>query len=225
MSREWTRRELLTAGAVASGIAVAGAVVADLSRGVGGMDANEDAETPSFFYESEAAMSKRVLVGYATRTGCTTGVAEAIGAQLAERGYAVDVKPLKERPDVAGYDAVVLGSAVNGAAWLPEAVRFAESNSAALTRIPTAIFSVHIMNLGNDEKATGRRKAYTTAVHASVKPCSEAFFAGKGPDAVGTSLIARWAFKAFGGGGEGDCRDWDAIRGWARTVELERRAG
>lgn len=188
------------------------------------MDADESAEARSFTYESEDAMSKRVLVGYATRTGSTTGVAEAIGKQLSERGYAVDVKPLKERPDVAGYDAVLLGSAVNGGAWLPEAVRFAESNSARLAGIPTALFSVHIMNLGSDEKATRKRTAYTTAVRAAVKPCAEAFFAGKGPDAADTSLIARWAFKAFGGGGEGDCRDWAAIRRWAQNVDLEPRA-
>lgn len=224
MGMDLTRREFIIAGGIATGIAVGGAAVADLSRGVGGIDADEDIETPSSAYGSEETMGKRVLVGYATRTGSTTGVAEAIGAQLAERGYAVDVKPLKERPAIAGYDAVVLGSAVNGGAWLPEAVKFAESNASALTSIPTALFSVHIMNLGNDEKATRRRTAYTTAVRAAVKPTAEAFFAGKGPDAVDTSLIARWAFKAFGGGGEGDCRDWAAISRWAQNVNLEQRA-
>ncbi len=169
-------------------------------------------------------MSKRVLVCYATKTGTTTGVAQAIGEVLSERGYTVDVKPTNERPDVSGYDAVLLGSAVNGGKWLPEAVEFAERNAAALGTVPTSIFSVHIMNLGDDEKATRKRQAYTTAVRAVVSPVAEAFFAGKGPEAAESSLIARWAFKAFGGGGEGDCRDWDAIKGWARQVDLEKTA-
>jgi menaquinone-dependent protoporphyrinogen oxidase len=166
-------------------------------------------------------MEKRVLVGYATRTGSTTGVAEVIAEEIGVRGYTVDLRPLKEKPPIAGYDAVVLGSAVNGAAWLPEAVQFAKSNAAALTAVPTTLFSVHIMNLGDDEKADRKRRAYTDTVRESVSPIAEAFFAGKGPDKAETSLIARWAFKAFGGGGEGDCRDWDAIRGWARKVDIE----
>lgn len=66
-------------------------------------------------------MNRRILVGYATRNGSTTGVAEKIGETLGERGYSVDVVPLKERSSPEGYDAVVLGSAVNGGQWLPEA--------------------------------------------------------------------------------------------------------
>lgn len=217
MAREWTRREFIIAG----GLVTAGVVVADLSRGLSGMDGGDGVSTPSESYGGGSTMGARVLVGYATRTGTTTGVAQAIGQTLAERGFTVDVKPLKERPDVTGYDAVLLGSAVNGGKWLPEAVQFAERNAGALKSIPTALFSVHIMNLGTDEKATRRRTAYTGEVRAVVTRVAEAFFAGKGPDAADTSLIARWAFKAFGGGGEGDCRDWDAIRAWAQRVDLK----
>jgi len=30
----------------------------------------------------------------------------------------------------------------------------------------------------------------------------------------------RWAFRAFGGAGSGDCRDWDQINGWAQRLEV-----
>jgi menaquinone-dependent protoporphyrinogen oxidase len=165
-------------------------------------------------------MSGKVLVGYATRTGSTVGVAEAIAETLAERGFAVDVRPLRENPSTDGYDAVVLGSAVNGGAWLPEALTFVENNAAALGKIPVAAFCVHIMNAGGDAKSTRKRLAYLDKVRTVVKPVDEGFFLGKGPTAQDTSLVMRWAFRTFGGSGEGDCRDWDTIRGWATKVPV-----
>lgn len=163
-------------------------------------------------------MSGRMLVGYATRTDSTKEVAEAIGDVLSERGYSVDVKALKDQPSVRGYDAVVLGSAVNGGAWLPEAVGFIESHRTELQSLPVSVFCVHIMNLGDEPKQRAKRLAYLNPIRKLIRPQSEAFFAGKGPSSEDTSLIMRWAFRAFGGGGEGDCRDWSAIRRWAQGL-------
>ena len=213
-----SRREFVTlAGAAAVTTLALGAVpgcAADDGAETGGV------ETPSTNYGGASEMGQRVLVGYATRTGSTVDVAQAIGEELGKRDLTVDVKPLKERPSLEGYDAVVLGSAVNGGAWLPEAVSFVESNRPALSAVPVAAFCVHIMNLGDDEKARSRRQNYLKAVRAIVTPVAEGFFAGIGPTREDSSLIMRWAFRAFGGGGEGDCRDWDAIRAWGATVEL-----
>ena len=127
-------------------------------------------------------MSKRVLVGYATGTGSTTGVAEAIGQTLSERGFAVDVRPMKERPAVEDYDAVVLGSAINGGQWLPEAVGYLESNQVALSKLPVSVFCVHAMNCGPDPKKTRKRLAYLDKERAILTPAAEGFFAGQGPD-------------------------------------------
>jgi len=215
MSEEMSRREFLRLSACV-GVGVAAVGVAGCAP-----SAEEiSVETPSSSYGEESQMSNRVLVGYATRTGSTTGVAEAIGRTLGERGFDVDVRPLRERPSLDGYDACVLGSAINGAAWLPEAMSWLESNAVGLKKMPVAAFCVHSMNGGDDAKQTRKRHAYLDKVRDVITPAAEGFFLGKGPTAEDTSLIARWAFKAFGGTAEGDARDWDKIRVWAEQVQL-----
>jgi len=165
-------------------------------------------------------MPERVLVGYASGTGTTAGVAEAIGRTLADRGFAVDVKPMREVSSLTGYDACVLGSAINGGSPLPEAVSWVESNASELAQMPVAAFCVHGMNGGTDEAQTRKRLAYLDKFRAVVKLKAEGFFLGKGPSREDTFFLARWAFKAFGGTAEGDARDWGAIRGWAERLAL-----
>ena len=81
-------------------------------------------------------MKSNFLVTYASNTGWTVGVAEVIGKTLAENGAKVDVLPMRDVKDLSPYDAVVAGSAVNGGAWLPEAMQFVRGHQAKLKRKP-----------------------------------------------------------------------------------------
>lgn len=177
-------------------------------------------ETPSFQYGNLDMNEKRILVAYATRTGSTVDVASAIGETLAGRGFSVDVKPMKEHPSVQGYDALLLGSAINGAHWLPEAVQFVKGNQAALKLVPVALFCVHIMNLGSDERSKKKRLSYLDEVRALVHPTDEAFFAGIGMDPEEESGFVRWVYRTFKIGPEGDCRDWGKIKAWAKELAI-----
>ena len=166
-------------------------------------------------------MGKRVLVGYATKNGSSVGVAEKIGETLGAQGHSVDVKPMTDRPSLDGYDAVVLGSAVNGGQWLPEAVNFARSNRTELARVPVAVFCVHAMNCGTNESETVKRLAYLDEVRSLIKPSAEGYFAGKGPTSKDTFWLARWAFRKFGGHVvEGDGRDWNKIVAWTQSLAV-----
>jgi menaquinone-dependent protoporphyrinogen oxidase len=171
-------------------------------------------------------MPDRMLVAYATHTGSTAEVATVIGEELRVRGFDVDVATVNEAGPVRGYQGVLLGSAVNSGRWLPDAVEFVRKNQAVLRAIPVAVFCVHIMNAGDDERSRRKRMAYLDDVRRLVRPVDEAFFLGIGADPKKDSWLKRWMFRRFGGAGEGDCRDWQKIREWARGVLADQlRAG
>ncbi len=178
-------------------------------------------ETPSYQYGA-GDTSSRILVAYATRTGSTVGVASAIGEVLAARGFAVDVKPIRDAPSLDGYQAVILGSAINGGRWLPEATAYVQDHQQALSALPVALFCVHIMNLGDDEKAEKNRRAYLNPIREMVQPIDEAYFAGMGMNPDEEPAIVRWFYRTFEIGGEGDCRDWEKIRSWAEGARVEK---
>lgn len=87
------------------------------------------------------SMMMRVLVTAASRHGATTEIADAIGAALREAGLETSVVPPDEVLTLAGYDAVVLGSAVYMGRWLDPAKQFAARNGAALAARPVWLFS------------------------------------------------------------------------------------
>jgi menaquinone-dependent protoporphyrinogen oxidase len=90
-----------------------------------------------------------VLVAYATDHGSTRGIAVRIADRLHQDGTDARARAVADVPDVSAYEAVVLGSAVHGGKWLPEARQFAEQNAARLRERPVWLFSVS--TLGDQE--------------------------------------------------------------------------
>ena len=157
-------------------------------------------------------MNQRILVTYATRAGSTAEIAAAIGESLAARGYTVDVKPVKEKPDPAAYAAVVLGSAIRMSGWLPEAVEYVKAHQAVLAGLPVAIFTVHLLNTGADDASRAARAAYLAAVRPLLPDAEAVYFAGL-MDYGRLSFLDRTIAKMVKVH-EADHRDWAAIRSW-----------
>jgi menaquinone-dependent protoporphyrinogen oxidase len=166
-------------------------------------------------------MSDKILVTYASRAGSTAGVAEAIGKTLSESGAQVEVRPMKDVKDLAPYRAVVAGSAIQGAQWLPEAMQFVQAHQASLAQKPFAAFLVCMTLTISKGKYRAQVVDWLEPVRELVKPVSEGFFAGALDISKVPSFSDRLKFRlsvAFGVWSEGDHRDWNAIRAWAESI-------
>lgn len=167
-------------------------------------------------------MTGKILVTYASRFGMTAGVADAIGKSLSENGKHVDVLPMQEVKDLSVYDAVVAGSAINGGAWLPDAMQFMRAHQQELSRVPFAAFLVCMtLSMKNGEQYRNHIATWLDPVRALVQPVSEGLFAGGLNIRLIPSFSDRLKFQLsvlFGAWMEGDHRDWKAIRLWAENL-------
>ncbi len=167
-------------------------------------------------------MPNKILVAYASRTGTTAGVAEAIGKTLAESGAQVDVLPMQEVLSLAPYGAVVAGSAIQNRQWLPEAMQFIQVHRTALAEKPFAAFLVCMtLAMPNGEKYRPTVAEWLEPVRTLVRPRSEGLFAGALDIRKIPSASDRFKFRMsvlFGVWKEGDHRDWNAIRAWAASL-------
>lgn len=171
-----------------------------------------------------------VLIAYATAHGSTRDIADRLADRLREHGHVVDSRPVEAVSDaeLATYDAVLLGSAVHGRAWLPPAVDFARRNAAVLAQRPVWLFSVSSLGERSSafpEAVARRLRAHSTqladvvAVSAALRPRGSHDFAGViSPSDWG---LAGKAFMTMMRGRYGDLRDLGEIDDWAETVAAD----
>jgi menaquinone-dependent protoporphyrinogen oxidase len=162
-------------------------------------------------------MPNKILVAYASRTGTTVGVAEAVGKTLTEHGAEVDVRAMQDVSDLSSYEAAVVGSAIQNRQWLPEAMDFVRANRAALNAMPTVAFLVCMTLAMRRGDYRDQVSAWLDPVRTLVKPISVGLFPGALDISKIPSRSDRIKFRLsvlFGVWSEGDHRDWDAIRAW-----------
>jgi len=162
-------------------------------------------------------MEKRVLVTYASKYGSTGGVADAIGKELCDKGATADVVLIKNAGNISSYQGVVIGSAIYMGKWMSEAVDFVKQNRDVLRQVPVAYFLVCMTLSQPTEKNRAEVLAYMDPILKAVpeiKPVGIGTFAGA-IDYNNLSWLNKKILKSKGTP-EGDFRDWNAIRAWAR---------
>lgn len=166
---------------------------------------------------------ERILITYATRTGSTEGVAKTIGETLSLMGETVDVIPMQDVKDSSAYKAVIAGSAIQAANWLPEAMDFVKDNREVLTQKPFAAFLVCMtlaMKKGEEYRPTV--SGWLDPVRDLVTPVTVGLFTGGLDVKKLPSFRDRLKFKISVMAGvwkEGDHRDWNKIRAWADDLK------
>jgi len=195
----------------------------------------------------------KILVTYATLSGTTAEVAQAIGEEIAKKGQEVEIVPLENVASLDPYSGVVLGGPMI-MGWHRAALGFLRKHRKSFNRIPLAIF-VMAMSLTRtketsldgvpiyiDEKLPKlpEREGHLTLKerHANVvsyarpilnaarpaKPVSIGFFGGR----IDYGRLVWWGVlfaMLIIQAPAGDKRDWSVIRAWASGIpEAFRRA-
>jgi menaquinone-dependent protoporphyrinogen oxidase len=188
---------------------------------------------------------KKILVTYATNSGSTAEVAQAIGEELRKTGNQVDVLPVGKVSELESYEALVLGAPMI-LGWHRLALRFLRKNRAVLSRIPLAVF-VTCMSLTKTGETSFQRVPVTLDENlpklpknatrltlrerysllsnylrpifnaCPVRPVSAGLFAGQ----LNFSHMQWWAMifvVLILQAQAGDKRNWEAIRLWANDL-------
>ncbi len=160
-------------------------------------------------------MEKKVLITYASVSGSTGEVAEAIGKVLTARGAAVQVSHVRDVSGVVSYNAVVLGSSIRSGQWLPGALQFLDAFRSLLSYVPVAYFTTCLALVNDTEDDRRMVLAYMESVlqyAPEVKPVGLGLFAGSLEP--GQQLPSTSTLKIS----QGDYRNWKAINTWAAEV-------
>jgi menaquinone-dependent protoporphyrinogen oxidase len=154
-----------------------------------------------------------VLVAYGTKYGATAEIAEAIGAALRAAGAEAEVRRARSVRSLDGYSAVVLGSAVYMGRWRRDAM--ALLRRAELAERPLWLFSSGPVGKESPDAARWTRPQPVEDAARRLGAREHVVFAGKVD--VDRGFVRKK--MALGLAPElRDCRDWDVIAVWGRSI-------
>ncbi len=175
-----------------------------------------------------------VLVAFASQNGSTAGIAGTIAAELRDAGLEADCRPVAAVSDLAGYDAVVLGSGVFVVRSASDGGGFIAGHRDELARRAVWLFSAG--PIGGAEStgirdATGILDEPDVAAppeiwdrSAASAPCADATPVMCVAKAISARGAARFGHAPLPAGARADSlppddwRDVGRVRAWARSI-------
>ncbi len=159
---------------------------------------------------------KPILVTYASVSGSTGEVAEAIAEVIRADDALVAVHPLRNVESLTPYRAAVVGSSIRMGRWLPEAFSFLERHASVLRTMPVAYFTTCLTMLKDTTESRQIVTAYMQPVLdviPDLTPVGLGLFAGAlDPTRLALSMLRDDLAP------QGDYRDWESIRAWAAEI-------
>jgi menaquinone-dependent protoporphyrinogen oxidase len=162
-------------------------------------------------------MDKRILIAYGTVAGSTKEVAQAIGEEMQNAGALVEIKPVEDVKSVAGYDGLVVGSAVRMFHLLGKTRRFLRKHKKALANLPLAFFVVCLTMGEETPENIEKAKGYSKPMLDVKDPVSLGLFGG----CIDHEKLTDFFGKSMKSVPEQDHRDWDKIREWGKDTLAE----
>jgi menaquinone-dependent protoporphyrinogen oxidase len=163
-------------------------------------------------------MSDSILVAYASQSGSTQEVAEAIAETLRDSGCEVEILPIRQVRTLAGYRAVVLGAPLYMFHWHKDALRFLSRYQDVLVGgLPIAIFAGGPIEDTSQQWQDRRHDLdQELAKFPWLTPVSVQLIGGKFDP---TKLRFPYnLLPALRNMPACDLRDWNAIRAWAGAL-------
>jgi menaquinone-dependent protoporphyrinogen oxidase len=154
------------------------------------------------------------LVVSASRHGATREIADMIGATIAARGIATDIRAVEDVAALDGYDAVVVGGAVYMGDWIKPARAFVERHAGELAARPTWMFSSG--PIGDPPKPDADSAVKVDDLVTAANARDHRVFAGR-LELRRLGLVQRTVARAVHAA-EGDYRDWDEIQAWGTSI-------
>ncbi len=191
-------------------------------------------------------MNSKCLVAYATNSGSTHEVAEAVAEVIRSSGISVDVRLLDEVDDLRGYQGVIVGAPMI-LGWHRGAVKFLKKHQHTLSQVPVAYFMTAMsltktgesqlegvplsidpylpkepqnpahLSLAEKYATVGRYLGSVLRSVPGIKPVSVAFFGGK-LEYFRLKLLQMLFVMLIVRAQPGDRRNWTAIRDWAAAL-------
>lgn len=161
----------------------------------------------------------RVIVAYASRMGSTREIAEVVADELRQTDHTVTIAPCSVAPDTAGFDAAIIGSALYGRRWLPDAEHYVRRQARDLMNRPTYLFqsgACRVAAPGVTPMASPR--AVRRIIHRAGLADPVTFSGRIDPTQPRPLRLTPWKTTSVV---SGDVREWNVIRAWGYAIGID----